>query len=135
MSKQEIEKATDQLLEQDLPTPEEGDWGGGSIVIEVDVLLDRIPQPLQYAIEQEIKEEAEASGVEFEYKQSRYTAIFRSIARLAFRTRGGEAAGKFRSSLDALESMWQQELSLDTPPRHLWFYTMFDRKALRDITL
>jgi len=27
MSKTEIEKAADQLLEQDLPTPDEGDWG------------------------------------------------------------------------------------------------------------
>ena len=29
MSKQEIERLTSQLLEQELPTPEEGDWGPG----------------------------------------------------------------------------------------------------------
>ena len=30
MSKQEIERLTSSLLEQDLPTPDQGDWGGQS---------------------------------------------------------------------------------------------------------
>lgn len=34
MSKAEIERVTDQLMEQDLPTPEEGDWGRSFIPTE-----------------------------------------------------------------------------------------------------
>ena len=37
MSKTEIEKAADQLLEQDMPTPEEGDWGDRSKATRHDV--------------------------------------------------------------------------------------------------